>query len=74
MNVIGKPIPRIDGRAKVTGRATYSAEFHPPGMVWGVPVQSTIAHGRILRINSSEAERVPGVLCVLTHDTVESMK
>ena len=70
MSVIGKPIPRVDGRAKVTGRATYAAEFHPPGMVWGVPVQSTIASGRILRIDVQEAERVPGVLRVLTHETM----
>ncbi len=66
MSVIGKPIPRVDGRAKVTGGATYAAEFHPPGMVWGVPVQSTIAAGRILRIDAAAAEQVPGVLRILT--------
>lgn len=70
MSVIGKPLPRVDGRAKVTGEATYAAEFHPPGMVWGVPVQATIAHGRILRIETDAALGVPGVLRVLTHENM----
>ncbi|WP_428484536.1 xanthine dehydrogenase family protein molybdopterin-binding subunit [Rhodopila sp.] len=73
MSVIGKPIPRVDGRAKVTGSATYAAEFHPPGMVWGVPVQSTIAHGRITSIDAAAAERVLGVLRVLTHGDVPQL-
>ena len=73
MSVIGKPIRRVDGRAKVTGGATYAAEFHPPGMVWGVPVQSTIASGRILRFDTAAAERVPGVLRVLTHQTMPKL-
>lgn len=73
MSLIGKPIPRVDGRAKVTGHASYAAEFHPPGMVWGVPVQSTIASGRIRRIDAAEAERVPGVLRVLTHESMPKL-
>ena len=72
MSVIGKPIPRVDGRDKVTGQATYAAEFHHPHGL-GVPVQSTIAAGRILRINAAEAERVPGVLRVLTHESVPKL-
>ena len=71
--VIGRPVPRVDGRAKVTGSATYAAEFHPAGMVYGAVVQSTIAHGRITRIDSAAAERLPGVLRVLTHENTPKL-
>ncbi len=65
---IGSPISRIDGRAKVTGEAKYAAEFNVPGLVHGSVVTSTIAKGRIKRIDASEALRVEGVLAVLTHE------
>jgi xanthine dehydrogenase YagR molybdenum-binding subunit len=67
MNAIGSPVPRIDGRAKVTGAASYSAEFRPEGMLFGAVVQSTIAFGRITAIDTAAAEAIPGVHCVLTH-------
>ncbi len=63
---IGAPLSRVDGIAKVTGRAKYAAEFELPGMAHGAIVQSTIAKGRITGIDASEAERAPGVLAVLT--------
>lgn len=66
MSVIGKPVPRVDGAAKVTGQASYAAEFHPPGMLWGVPVGATIAYGRVTGIDAAAAERLPGVVRVLT--------
>jgi xanthine dehydrogenase YagR molybdenum-binding subunit len=65
--VIGQPISRVDGRRKVTGRATYAAEFDVPGLAHGAIVRSTIAHGRIASIDSAAAERAPGVLSVVTH-------
>jgi xanthine dehydrogenase YagR molybdenum-binding subunit len=65
--VIGKPVSRVDGRQKVTGGATYAAEFDVPGLVHGVAVRSTVAQGRIASIDSAAAERAPGVLAVLTH-------
>jgi xanthine dehydrogenase YagR molybdenum-binding subunit len=65
---IGQPVPRVDGRAKVTGEARYAAEFRPAGMLFGAVVQSTIAWGRIAAIDSAEAERAPGVVRVLTHE------
>ena len=64
---IGQPISRIDGRQKVTGRATYAAEFDVPGQAHGAIVRSTIANGRIASIDSTAAERAPGVITVLTH-------
>ena len=59
---IGQPVSRVDGRQKVTGGATYAAEFDQcPGLVHGVIVRSTIASGRIAGIDSAAAERAPGV-------------
>ena len=65
--VIGKPISRVDGRQKVTGTATYAAEFKIPNLAHAAIVRSTIANGRIASIDTGEAERAPGVLAVLTH-------
>ncbi|MDB5406446.1 MAG: aldehyde oxidase [Rhodospirillales bacterium] len=64
---IGTPTSRVDGHAKVTGEARYAAEFDAPGLAYGSIVGSTIAKGRIARIDASEALRVQGVIDVLTH-------
>jgi xanthine dehydrogenase YagR molybdenum-binding subunit len=64
---IGQPVSRVDGRQKVTGGATYAAEFGVPGLAHGVIVRSTVANGRIASIESAAAERGPGVVAVLTH-------
>jgi xanthine dehydrogenase YagR molybdenum-binding subunit len=68
LNYIGTATPRIDGRAKVTGEAKYAGEFKTSGLTYGSVVESTIAKGRIARIDTSEALRVEGVLDVLTHE------
>lgn len=67
--VVGQPIDRIDGPLKVTGTATYAYEYHEvaPDAAYGVIVTAGIAHGRIDRIDTRDAERAPGVLLVLTH-------
>jgi xanthine dehydrogenase YagR molybdenum-binding subunit len=65
--VIGQPVSRVDGRQKVTGGATYAAEFDQPGQAHGVIVRSTVANGRIASIDSAAAERAPGVIAVVTH-------
>jgi len=64
---IGMPVSRVDGRAKVTGRARYSAEYPAADLVFGVVVNSSIVKGRIIDIDVSAARAVPGVLDVLTH-------
>src|SRR3712207_5226466 len=64
---IGQSVSRVDGRQKVTGGATYAAEFDQPGQAHGVIVRSAVANGRIDSIDSAAAERVPGVVAVLTH-------
>ena len=65
---IGASTSRVDGLAKVTGAAKYAAEFNAPDLLHGSVVTSTIAKGRIARIDASAALRVEGVLGVLTHD------
>jgi xanthine dehydrogenase YagR molybdenum-binding subunit len=65
---IGAPTSRVDGHAKVTGAAKYAGELNTDGLVYAAVVESTIAKGRIARIDTSEALRVAGVLDVLTHD------
>jgi xanthine dehydrogenase YagR molybdenum-binding subunit len=65
---IGTPTSRVDGHAKVTGAAKYAGEFNLPDLAFGAVVASTIAKGRIARIDTSEALRVKGVIDVLTHE------
>jgi xanthine dehydrogenase YagR molybdenum-binding subunit len=64
---IGTPTARIDGHAKVTGAAKYAGEFNAPGLAFASVVTSTIAKGRIVSIDMSEALSVAGVIAVLTH-------
>jgi len=65
---LGKPTPRIDGRAKVTGLAKYAAEYNVSGLAHGCVVSSAIAKGRIKRIHTADALSVDGVLDVFTHE------
>jgi len=64
-------INRVDGFAKVTGSATYSAEYKTPGVAYACLVGSTIAKGRIKTIYTKKAEWAPGVLAVITHLNVD---
>ena len=64
--VIGTRPIRPDGVEKVTGKAQYGADIRPPGLVYGRIVRSPHAHARILGIDTSEAEAMPGVLAVVT--------
>jgi xanthine dehydrogenase YagR molybdenum-binding subunit len=63
---IGRPLERLDGRLKVTGGAKYASEMPAANVAHAVMVTSTIARGRILSMDTSAAERAPGVLKVLT--------
>ena len=64
---IGTATSRVDGRAKVTGAAKYASEFNTAGLAHASVVTSTIAKGRIARIDAREALSVAGVFDVLTH-------
>src|SRR5215213_456021 len=64
---IGKEMSRVDGVAKVTGRAKYAAEFRAPNLAYGFIVLGAVAKGSIKSIDAREAERAPGVVRVFTH-------
>src|SRR5205085_12231665 len=66
--MIGEGIDRLDGRLKVTGRARYTAEWPIERLAYGVIVQSTIAQGTIVSIDTAAASALPGVAAVLTAD------
>ncbi len=66
MSVVGKPIVRADGPAKVTGQARYSYEVDAQRPAYAVLVTSGVARGRVVQVDSAAAEREPGVLAVLT--------
>jgi xanthine dehydrogenase YagR molybdenum-binding subunit len=66
-NSVGQPLTRVDGRAKVTGRATYAAEQKVPNAVHGVLITSTVAKGSIASLDTAAAQHAPGVLGILTH-------
>ena len=61
LSVIGKPQPRVDGPLKVTGVAQYTSDFHFPGLLYAVPVEATIASGKITNLDTEVAEKMPGV-------------
>ena len=64
--VVGKPLGRLEGPAKVTGAATFTADVILPEMIWGKVLRSPLPHARIVSIDTSQAEKMPGVLAVLT--------
>jgi len=68
--IIGRPTPRIDGPLKTTGTAKYATDFHIDGMVYAVPVIASVASGRIRSLDTSAAEKMPGVLLVLHHGNI----
>jgi xanthine dehydrogenase YagR molybdenum-binding subunit len=61
---IGRKTPRVDGPFKVSGTATYASDFHFPGMLYAVPVEATIANGKINKLDTSAAEKMPGVRAI----------
>src|SRR6266576_1921419 len=61
---IGRDTPRIDGPLKVTGTAQYASDFHFPGLLYAVPVEATIANGRISKLDTAAAEKMPGVRAI----------
>ena len=57
---------RVEGPAKVTGEAKYTADVLLPGMIWGKVLRSPLPHAKIISIDTREAEQMPGILAVLT--------
>lgn len=74
MESVGKNIPRIDGPAKVSGKAKYVDDFFVPGMLHGKIFRSKIANGWVKSIDVSKAKAMPGVEVVLTYEDVPKHK
>jgi CO/xanthine dehydrogenase Mo-binding subunit len=64
--IIGTPTRRVDGEAKATGQARYAADVSLPGTLWGKSLHSPYAHARIVRLDTTAAQQVPGVHAVIT--------
>jgi xanthine dehydrogenase YagR molybdenum-binding subunit len=67
---IGRDTPRIDGPQKVTGGAKYTSDFHFPGMLYAVPVEATIANGRVVKLDTAAAEKMPGVQAIFHRENI----
>ena len=71
--IVGQATARLDGPAKVTGKSQYSADVDLPGMLRGKILRSPYAHARILSIDTSAAEALPGVHAVITGQDKEHL-
>ena len=69
----GAPVARVDGRAKVTGGALYASDFAFNDTVHAFLLTSAIARGRIVTMDLAAAKAVPGVLDIMTHDTMKGV-
>ena len=67
---IGRSTPRVDGPAKVTGTAKYTSDFHFPGMLYAVPVEATIANGRVVKLDTAAAHAMPGVRAIFHRENI----
>src|SRR5471030_88697 len=70
---VGRSLPRLEAREKVTGRAEYTHLMRVPGMLHAKIFRSTVAHGRIKSIDTSAAKKMPGVLHVVTIEDVQKV-
>src|SRR5438309_955113 len=67
---IGRGVPRVDGPLKVTGKAQYASDFHFPGLLYGVPVEATIANGTITKLDTAAAEKIPSVRAIFHRENI----
>src|ERR1700716_3845207 len=67
---IGRKTPRVDGPLKVSGTAQYASDFHFPGMLYAVPVEATIASGRVTKLDTAAAEKMPGVRAIFHRENI----
>jgi CO/xanthine dehydrogenase Mo-binding subunit len=73
MKQVGRDIPRLEVRAKVTGRTEYVHNLRLPGMLYGKIARSTVPHGRIRNIDVSAARAVAGVHRVVTGEDIRKL-
>src|SRR6266446_5102822 len=67
---IGRDTRRVDGPLKVTGKAQYTSDFHFPGLLYGVPVEATIAKGKVVKLDTAAAEQMPGVRAIFHRENI----
>ena len=67
---IGRDTRRVDGPLKVTGTAQYASDYHFPGLLYGVPVEATIANGKITKLDTTAAEKMPNVRAIFHRENI----
>src|SRR5436853_102732 len=70
---IGRKTPRVDGPLKVSGMAQYASDFHFPGLLYAVPVEATIAKGKIQKLDIAAAEKMPGVRAIFHRENIRKI-
>src|SRR5215469_4766058 len=73
MNQVGRNLPRLEVRAKVSGRADYTHHLRLPNMLYGKVFRSTVPHGRIVNIDTQAAKDLPGVYRVVTAADIQKL-
>src|SRR5712675_211269 len=67
---IGRDTPRVDGPKKVSGIAQYTSDFSFPGQLYAVPVEAAIANGKVTKLDTSAAEKMPGVRAIFHRENI----
>src|SRR5213076_1587416 len=67
---VGRSTPRVNGPLKVCGLAKYTSDFHFPGTLYAVPVEATIANGRVVKLDTAAAEKMPGVRAIFHRENI----
>jgi xanthine dehydrogenase molybdenum-binding subunit len=70
-SVVGKRIPRIDAYERVTGQAQYTGDIQLPGMLYARVLRSSVPHAKIVSIDTSKAEKLPGVKAIIHHENAK---
>ena len=73
MSAVGSDVPRVDGNAKVSGSAQYTADIELPGMLHAKALRSPHPHARLVSVDVSKAAALPGVIAAVTRDDLEGL-
>ena len=72
-SAIGQSVERADGRLKLAGQAEFTGDIRLPGMLYGAVLHSPVAHARIASIDTSAAEKLDGVVAILTGEDLSDL-
>jgi putative selenate reductase molybdopterin-binding subunit len=73
LKIAGNSVPRVDAVEKVNGVARFTGDMGLPGMAYGKILRSPVPHAKLVRIDTREAESLPGVITVLTRDDLANL-